>query len=179
LYRCGHLDEALAEEERAVNEMKDAQKNEVSQSLRQLQEQVALWKTADSRTKQTDAAATLAAHVADLERSVDERRTYDFDDPHDRWWHAQLSQLVADLKAFTDENTGLFSKGTSDQHGWGIVKRRTEAATIEERSVSGADAKRRWDEAIAAIAKSPKYGGLKLTPQLGLLPIGDDPESHL
>jgi formylglycine-generating enzyme required for sulfatase activity/serine/threonine protein kinase len=106
-------------------------------------------------------------------------RVWEFDDPHDRWWHAQLSQLVTDLKVFTDEKTGLFSEGTSEQHGWGIVKRRNDAATIEERSVSGTEAKRRWTEAISSIANSPKYGGLKLTPQLGLLPIGEDPDSHL
>jgi hypothetical protein len=35
------------------------------------------------------------------------------------------------------------------------------------------------DQATAAIAASPKYGGLKLEPQLGLLPIGLDPESGL
>jgi formylglycine-generating enzyme required for sulfatase activity/serine/threonine protein kinase len=108
-----------------------------------------------------------------------EPRVWEFDDAQDRWWHAQLSQLVADLKSFTAEKTGLFSEGTSEQHGWGIVRRRNEAATIGERSVSGPDAKRRWDEAITAIAGSPRYAGLRLAPQLGLLPIGADPKSHL
>jgi serine/threonine protein kinase/formylglycine-generating enzyme required for sulfatase activity len=107
------------------------------------------------------------------------RAAYAFEDPKDRWWHAQLSQLVSDLKAFTDERTGLFSEGTSDEHGWGVARRRAEAASIEERSVSGADARRRWEEAIAAIASSPKYAGTKLVPEIGLLPIGPDPESGL
>jgi formylglycine-generating enzyme required for sulfatase activity len=129
-------------------------------------------------TEQTEAVATLAAHVADLERDVSERRTYKFDDAHDRWWHGQLSILVGDLKAFMNEKTGLYSEGVSER-GWGIVRRRKEATTIEERSVSGAEASSRWDDAIAAIATSEKYGGLKLSPQLGLLPIGEDRDSGL
>ena len=39
-----------------------------------------------------------------------------------------------------------------------------------------------WEEAIAAIAdpgRSPKYGGLRIAPQLGLVPIGRDPDSGL
>jgi formylglycine-generating enzyme required for sulfatase activity len=106
--------------------------------------------------------------------------TYEFDDAQDRWWHTQLAELVADLKAFTNEKKGgLYSAGISEQHGWGILKRAEFARTIEGRSVSGPDAKRRWDEAVAAIAKSSKYGGLELTPEIGLLPIGEDPDSHL
>jgi formylglycine-generating enzyme required for sulfatase activity/serine/threonine protein kinase len=106
-------------------------------------------------------------------------RAPEFEDAQDRWWHAQLSQLVADLTAFSDEKTGLFSDGISKEHGWGIVKRRKEAATLVERSLSGADARTRWDDAVRSIEKSPKYGGLKLTPQLGLVPIGEDAHSHL
>jgi formylglycine-generating enzyme required for sulfatase activity len=33
--------------------------------------------------------------------------------------------------------------------------------------------------AIIGISASPKYGGLRITPQLGLVPIGPDPESGL
>jgi formylglycine-generating enzyme required for sulfatase activity len=32
---------------------------------------------------------------------------------------------------------------------------------------------------MASVAKNAKYAGLKLAPQLGLLPIGEDPQSHL
>jgi formylglycine-generating enzyme required for sulfatase activity len=110
----------------------------------------------------------------------DERRTYAFDDAQDRWWHSQLETLVSDLAAFTDEKRGgLYSAGLSEKHGWGILKRAEFARTIEQRSISGPEAKARWEAAISAIAKSPRYGGLQMTPQLGLLPLGEDPESHL
>ncbi len=207
LYRCGRLHEALAEELRAVDEaraslgskppppgtdlsgenatlwtlnlVENKPQGQVTTSLRQLQEHVALWTTEDARERQCAVEAELSARVAELERVVRERRTFEFDDPQLRWWHAQLAQLVLDLHAFVDEKSGLDSAGISESHGWGVKKRADFARTIEERSVSGREARRLWDAAIAAIASSPKYGGLKLTPQLGLLPIGEDPQSHL
>jgi len=136
-------------------------------------------KLAELRQRARPVAAEKGAQ-AEVPRSVEQPATWEFADAQDRWWHAQLSQLVLDLKAFTDEDAGgLFSSGTSEKHGWGIVKRAEFARTIEERSVSGAEARRRWDEAIAAIARSPQYARLALTPQLGLLPLGADRDSHL
>jgi formylglycine-generating enzyme required for sulfatase activity/serine/threonine protein kinase len=105
---------------------------------------------------------------------------YEFDSAEDRWWHAQLASLVADLSAFRDEKSGgLDSSGISENYGWGIARRLEFARTIAERSVSGARVKKLWDDAIDAIAKSPKYDGLKIAPQLGLVPIGADPASGL
>jgi len=103
-------------------------------------------------------------------------------DSEDRWWHAQLTKLIADLEAFADAETGLCSSGTTAEHGWGIEKRAEFARTIEERSVLGADAARRWSEAIDSISYAPEcplYEGLVISPELGLLPIGADPESGL
>jgi serine/threonine protein kinase/formylglycine-generating enzyme required for sulfatase activity len=60
------------------------------------------------------------------------------------------------------------------------MRRRLEFAnTIMARSVSGDDAKRRWASAVDEIEKSPHYGGLRLQPQMGLLPIGPDKQSGL
>jgi formylglycine-generating enzyme required for sulfatase activity len=102
---------------------------------------------------------------------------------HDtRWWQTQLSQLIADLEAFSDPKTGLASGGTNPTHGWGVLKRLESARTIEERSVAGPEAAERWQATIASIrdpAQCPHYGGLVISPQLGLLPIGRDPASGL
>jgi formylglycine-generating enzyme required for sulfatase activity/serine/threonine protein kinase len=202
LYRCGRPEEALAEERRAVDEALGEQKEHVAAALGpigalvarwaqveqkqqlaaalgELQTFIALWAPGEPRSKQADDASKLSARVADLERDVSQRRTYEFADAQDRWWHTQLSQLVADLNAFTDEQTGLDSEGDSEQNGWGIAKRADIARTIGERSVSGTEAQRRWSEAIDAIGTSPQYDGLMLKPQLGLLPIGADRESGL
>jgi len=179
LFRCGRPDEALVEEQHAVDDAQGPLKAQLAASLKQMQGQVALWAPGEPRGKQADEEARLSAQVADLEREVSERRTFEFEDAQDRWWHSQLAQLVADLKAFADSQTGLDSDGTSALHGWGIAKRADFARTLEAKSVTGAEAARRWAEAIDAIAKSPQYGGLVLTPQLGLLPIGRDPDSGL
>jgi len=149
-------------------------------TIAQIETELAGLEAGEARSERERDLSDALAKVTDLEASLAERRTWKFENGEDRWWHAQLSQLVSDLKAFTDDATGgLYSRGVSAQHGWGIVKRADFARTIEERSVSGADARRRWDEAIAAISASPKYGGLRMTPEIGLLPIGADPESGL
>ena len=85
----------------------------------------------------------VAAEVVALDPEVNRRQKWEFTSGEDRWWHATLSKLVTDLKAFTDESSGgLFTSGVSEKHGWGIVKRAEFARTIEERSVSGAEARR-------------------------------------
>jgi formylglycine-generating enzyme required for sulfatase activity len=175
-----HLDEALAEERRATDEIEGGKRKEFDGFLARLEHAILEWSERGGRALRVDEAARLTALVVELERRVNERRTYEFDDPQDRWWHAQLAQLVADLKALTAENTGgLYSSGISEKHGWGIPKRVEFARTIEARSLTDPEAKQRWDQAIAAIASNPNYSGLKMTPQLGLLPIGEDPDSHL
>ena len=177
LFRTGKLDEALAEEERAVSEATEEQRKELSGLLERMQGLVAGWRDAARRRAEAEA---LAARVADLERETGRRTTFEFEDGDDRWWHAQLSKLVLDLQAFADERAGgLFSAGISPEHGWGVPRRAEFARTIEERSVSGAEAAKRWAEAVSAIASSPKYGGLAIEPVVGLLPIGPDPESGL
>jgi serine/threonine protein kinase/formylglycine-generating enzyme required for sulfatase activity len=179
-FRTARFDEARAEEQRAVAEIESTKKTEYEGYLAKLEHAIQEWSRDGGQSLRTDEATKLAARVAELERDVNEHRTYEFDDTQDRWWHTQLAELVSDLKAFTDEKRGgLYSSGTSEKHGWGIPKRAAFARAIEERTVSGPDAMRRWDEAIAAIAKNPRYGGLMLTPQIGLLPIGEDPDTHL
>jgi formylglycine-generating enzyme required for sulfatase activity/serine/threonine protein kinase len=179
LYRCGRPEQALEEMQRAVDDAQGLLKELMERSWTSMQEHVSLWAPGEPRSRQIDEAASLAASVVDLKRDASERRTFEFEDAQDRWWHLQLAQLVDGLKAFTDEETGLDSDGVSESHGWGIAKRVDFARTIEARSVSGEDASRRWSAAIDAIASSPKYGGLALTPQFGLLPVGADPDSGL
>jgi formylglycine-generating enzyme required for sulfatase activity len=88
-------------------------------------------------------------------------------------------KLVSDLEALRDPQSGLMNDVLAEPFGWGVAKRYAFAKSIGERSVSGADATRLWSEAIAAIKSSSKYGGLEIVPQMGLLPIGMDPDSQL
>jgi formylglycine-generating enzyme required for sulfatase activity len=177
LCRCGRFEAALAEAQRAAQEENSEL---IADWTKRLQGVAELWEESGKRTERAEECAQLSTRVADLERDVEERRTFDFEDAQERWWCAQLTQLVTGLKEFMDERRGgLYSSGTSAKHGWGIVKRAEFARSIAASSVDGPAAKSRWDAAIAAIASHPKYGGLRLSPQLGLLPIGEDPESRL
>lgn len=58
-----------------------------------------------------------------------------------------------------------------------VVARAEAASHIEERSLRSEPARSAWAKARAAIAADPRYGGLDLAPQLGLLPLGADPRS--
>jgi formylglycine-generating enzyme required for sulfatase activity/serine/threonine protein kinase len=101
------------------------------------------------------------------------RRAWDFASTEERWQHDTQAELVAGLTAFNDPEKGLVAM---------VEKRLAFASTLLERTISGNEARARWAEAIASIADPeacPKYGGLEVRPQLGLLPIGRDPTSGL
>ena len=179
LFRIGRFEAALAAGERAVQATAAALQQDQRKRLAALQLAIGEWTDAGARAKLVAEAAQLAQRVVELQPQAEAWRTYEFADARDRWWHAQLERLIADLRAFADPATGLFSSGIAPEHGWGIHRRRDFAAAIAERSVEGGDARQRWAEAIAAIAASPRYSGLQLAPQLGLLPIGADPATGL
>jgi len=104
-----------------------------------------------------------------------------FASPEDLWWHGQLKKLVTGLEALADPRTGLIA-GTARAEGWSVTHRLEWARGLEAASLTGPDAARRWSEACASIAdpeQCPQYNGLAISPQLGLLPIGRDPQSGL
>jgi len=126
----------------------------------------------------------LEGELAALRARLDERQDWRFPggEENARWWNANLSKLITWLEALKDPRSGLLSpepEAVSEAYGWSVPRRLEFARTISERSVSGAEASRLWAEAIAAIEASPRYIDLKFTPQLGLLPIGVDPDSEL
>ncbi len=58
-----------------------------------------------------------------------------------------------------------------------LERRAADARTLHQRSIG--DHRAAWDEAVRAIAVSPRYGGLVIPPQLGLVPLGPDAHSGL
>jgi formylglycine-generating enzyme required for sulfatase activity/serine/threonine protein kinase len=99
------------------------------------------------------------------------------DSMQSRWWHQQLQKLVDGLKAFADPETGLASSGVSPEHGWGVRKRLELAERLRAGHATDGDLARAWAEALPAIRAD--YDGLELVPQVGLVPLGPDPDSHL
>ena len=184
LFKLGRFDEALAQEQKALDEAPEKEKKNYEALVKKLESAIKSWRSPSgemlpAREKEW---SELSADVQEIEKLVSARQDWTFEDSEDRWWHVQLTKLIANLEAFADPKSGLFSSGISKEHGWGIEKRAAFARTIEEHSVSGPDAAQRWAEAIASIRdvkQCPKYEGLVLTPQLGLLPIGRDKDSGL
>jgi formylglycine-generating enzyme required for sulfatase activity len=58
-----------------------------------------------------------------------------------------------------------------------MVERLEVANNIVQRSIT--DHEQPWDEAITDIAVGDRYNGLEIEPQVGLVPLGPDPESGL
>ncbi|MFN9787808.1 MAG: protein kinase domain-containing protein [Planctomycetia bacterium] len=99
--------------------------------------------------------------LAQLRVQTGGRRTWRFSDSQLDWWHEQLQKLESELL------------------------RLSELHAVALASVDSAEARSRWAEAIEGIAKAPKYagqawpGGDRLTPQVGLLPLGENPATGL
>lgn len=90
---------------------------------------------------------------------------------NDRWQWETQARLVKRLHQFCSDDP--FS-------GSSRVRRLVEdAETIEHRTIIGPEAHERWAQAIADIRQLPVYADLDLAPQLGLLPLRQDPNSGL
>ncbi|MBL8693988.1 MAG: SUMF1/EgtB/PvdO family nonheme iron enzyme [Planctomycetes bacterium] len=175
LLRAGRFDEALAEGRTALSEPGGAA---LKSSAADLEQAVASWREGQL-AKRRAAHDKLSEDVTALTMTVSERRRFEFEEEEQAWWNRQLEKLVGDLEQLRDPERGLLNDVLAEPFGWGVAKRHAFAKSIAELSVEGADAKRRWDEAIAAIKASPMYGGRSIEAQMGLLPIGVDPHSQL
>jgi len=77
------------------------------------------------------------------------------------------------MEDFFEPRGGLVARARSRLH---------DAETVRERTVTGPEACDRWQAATESIADPvacPLYRGLALAPQIGLLPLGRDPDSGL
>ena len=180
-YRNGEFEAALAEMKTALIEPGG---DELKQSGKDLEKAVLQWQ-GEEVAKRRERRDALATEVAALGTQINERRTFDYANDEKDWWDRRLRVLVGNIESFADPKSGLLGSGVNSEFGWGVQKRYDFAKSVRERTITGAEAKRRWDEAILAIAKSEKYrdtvfpGGGLLTPQEGLLPLGADPQSGL
>ena len=134
-------------------------------------------RSAPDDQRDAELIAGLEAALEELRRKDDARREQerdpDFGDDVDaRWWHGAVHDLVRALRRF----------GSDDSYGDTVasVRRHLEFADgVVERTMTSTQAATAWAEARAEIARDPRYGGLELAPQIGLLPLGADAESGL
>ncbi|HEX5009331.1 MAG TPA: SUMF1/EgtB/PvdO family nonheme iron enzyme [Planctomycetota bacterium] len=106
----------------------------------------------------------LATRVEALGADLGKRHLWEFADPQERRHHDDLAALVADLDRLDVAVTSV-SERLDVIDGSRAVE--AEALVTE------------WPEAIASIAASPVYGGFHLEPQVGLVPLGQDPHTGL
>jgi len=111
------------------------------------------------------------AQLADFQRIVDRsqqeldtRATYRFRSALDSWRYRALQRLLADVH----ELDGLIVE---------VRAQRDETARLAD--LASGEGSVAWERAIAAIAASPRYGGLQLRPIFGLLPLGPNPDTNL
>ncbi len=135
----------------------------VSAHNRRREEEIAAWRGAeDSRP-----LAQLRLQLAELEAELTATCERQFAEAGDRFLYLTLRNLRSDLQQFVSDH-GLYAA---------VQARLDSASTIRSLTIDAF--KVEWDNAGRAIAQSPHYGGLKLTPQLGLVPLGPDPQSGL
>ena len=120
-----------------------------------------------------DDAAALTGRLVEHEEALESLQNTDSRTVEEDWELAQLKRLVADLRTF----------GGTGRHGGtvGSVEWRLEfSRTIEQRSLR--DHELEWVDAVASIRDPvvcPRYAGLEIVPQLGLVPLGRDRVSGL
>jgi serine/threonine protein kinase/formylglycine-generating enzyme required for sulfatase activity len=113
----------------------------------------------------------LEREKSELEAKAGKRLTWEFESPADKFKHDQLAALVRDLDCFVGEGGG--GRPTRKD----VAERLDFARNLKKRTID--DYAGNWRDAIAAIAKSPLYGGYQLKEQLGLIPLGPDPGTGL
>jgi len=168
---CGLDEDALASSRRALAAAPPGNLPDFEQHLERLSQAVAVARG----PRGGEALASARARVAELEREVLGQPQPTFASEDDRWWHGQLVELVRALEAFTDPATGLV-EGLSPVHGQGVARRLAFARALEERTLRAPEAAQAWEAVRARVRDSH---GFELAPQLGLVPLGPDPESGL
>jgi formylglycine-generating enzyme required for sulfatase activity len=115
------------------------------------------WQSLDELQRQCDA---LAAETL-------QRRTWRFASAADRFLHETLAAMVRDLEEF--ERTLV--RAVEGRIAW--------AQQVQHASIDTFAA--RWEAARAAVRANPRYGQppIDLRPQLGLVPIGENPATGL
>jgi len=93
-----------------------------------------------------------------------------FEDVRDQWRHDVLAPFVEALDGFADPRNARRSLRE-------VELRKELASTIHARSVEAG--RESWERAARAVAEDPRTRGLRLLPEMGLVPLGPDPASGL
>ena len=168
--RSARFAEALAALEEARALAVPAEAAQMERDARLIEAQAAAWDSSQRsareyeldglRVQLEEAQHALEAENARLRVLCDTRRTWRYSDSQTQWWHDQLVLLQSELELL--DSLLQYAE---------LTTRRPEAARL-------------WAEVAADVAANPSYAGVqwhsgRLTPQLGLLPLGKCPQSGL
>lgn len=169
-----------APEERRARERRESKLADVDEAIARHENALADVERTGKRTLENESREDLVGRVAAFKARREqllatpvERLSWRFEDPQDQLQHDALAQLCPELDALA---------GTPDSPGliWRVRSGIAFADLVERDSLEIARAE--WDAALASIrdpAQCPAYAGLALEPQIGLVPIGRDPDSGL
>ncbi|MBX3462718.1 MAG: SUMF1/EgtB/PvdO family nonheme iron enzyme [Planctomycetes bacterium] len=161
-FRNGLFEETMQHRRAALDLLDDGEREAYLQGTRSMEASIRAARNPEAARRLADRAERMRA----LATAIDDA-TLRFPTDGDRFLHENLSRLVEDLREFAARE-GIVAAARA---------RLAAADTVHARSI---DAHREaWDAAVAAIAAEPRYGGLRLAPQVGLVPLGPDPDSGL
>ena len=112
----------------------------------------------------------IPGELAVLEPKLGERLSWRFEGKGAdarKWKHEVLAKLVLNLRAFVDE-TGTVKD---------VERRLVAAKSIRAKTVD--EYQGDWNDVLARLRLSERYGNLELKAQVGLIPLGPDPKSGL
>ena len=119
-------------------------------------------------------------HEGALGRWVREAEALLGEEPVVRAAHADLATATEPSATFLRETLGTLLDEMADTARGALPRvRRNLAWVARERPESVTAHEAAWAAACAAVAANPRYRGLALTPQVGLVPLGEDADSGL
>lgn len=123
-----------------------------------------------ARLAEHEATSARLAPIAIAASSRDESQRSD-EDKRTLWWYETLERLIEDLRRLL---------GADDKERTiAAIRARRDVARKVAAVTSGPTAEAGWQRIREEIRELPIYEGLDLPPQVGLVPLGPDPESGL
>jgi formylglycine-generating enzyme required for sulfatase activity len=162
-HACGLDGEAAAHSRASLAACRDIDRPRYAALAQDLERSIDGWRGDNGVAR----IRALREWAAALSAEIGARREWSYADASDRFLDRMLARLAADLRAFTG----------ADGECADVRARLADAETVHRRSIDDPSAE--WRAAIAAIAAEPRYGGLVIAPQLGLVPLGPDPATRL
>ena len=181
LLQAGKFDEALRTSEQSVASAPQHLRATFESNAARIRTEVAFWSAAQRADREAELArdeselaavrerarvasearqAAVQARIDEVRLRCAERRTWRYSTSSAQWWHDQLRDVREQLAAL-------------------------EALLVPaEQALRSPAAREAWRAAFASIAASPRYAGAAwpggtLAPQLGLLPLGENPATGL